>query len=106
MGRHFRLSPQAKVIVARDHEENEFLQYLHPKGTALLTGTNFAGPTALLVGPVLTEYLDQSGALILRYAQKPLPPSCEIQSEENGQMGNFTVTSEATETFVDSLRIV
>lgn len=106
MGRHFRLNPSAKVIVGRNHDENEYFEYLHPEGTALLTPQNFQGPSALVVGELSAPVLESAGSVILRYAQKPLPAEAEIQSEAGGDLSRFVVTSEATEELVDSLRIV
>ena len=46
LGRHFRLSDEVKVIVARDAIQNESLTVLHPQGTSLLCPKSFVGPNA------------------------------------------------------------
>ena len=105
-GRHFRLDSKIKVLIARNQNENEYLEYLHPPRTALLSCKNFSGPHALLMGDYQPEHLQRAGALILRYAQQPLPDRCEIQMEKEGGVDTFWAEEPATEELVQSLRIV
>ena len=106
MGRHFRLNPEAKVVIARNHDENEYFELLHPKTTSLLSCKNLSGPHALLIGPKTEENLRRAAGLMLRYARKPLPPVCEIQAEEGGEVETFFETREAPEEMIESVRIV
>ncbi len=84
MGRHFRLDKKTKTVVARNEDQNAYLEALHPEGTALLSCENFGGPHALLIGESSEENVKKAGALMLRYAQKPLPEPCEILLETTG----------------------
>ena len=80
MGRHFRLSENVKVIIARNQEQNQHLEVRHPEGTVLLTCTSFAGPHALLIGSDIQKpLLEKAGRLMLRYAQKPVPAAGEVK---------------------------
>ncbi len=106
MGRHFRLDYRTKVVIARNHDQNEYFTSLHPEGTTLLTCENFAGPHALLIGAATPENLEKAGALILRYAQKPLPEPCEIQWELENEVRILKTFKPAEESTVESLRIV
>lgn len=106
MGRHFRLDPETKVVVARNDNQNAYLEMMHPADTWLLTCVNFAGPHALMYGNAAEENFQLAGTLMLRYAQKPLPAGCEIQRECNGVTETFTVTAQAAEEHINLLRIV
>jgi len=106
MGRHFRLSAETKLIVGRNHDENQYFEYLHPEGSTLLVPQNFAGSSALLVGVRTPAILDQAGAIILRYADKPETGAGEIQAEQNGELLRFSVDLAATEEMVELVRIV
>lgn len=104
-GRHFRLDPETKVILGREASENEYLQYLHPKGTTLLTPVNFAGPTALLIGHSTQEKREEVGKIILSYTKHfPTEPP-EIQWEVLDSWGTFEASSDLAETKSLAMRI-
>lgn len=105
MGRHFRLGPETKVVVARNHDQNEYLEGLHPEGTALMTCENFAGPHALFIGPPEPERLEKAGRLVLRYSQKPLPEICRIRLVGTPAQETVEIVSPASEAEIESLRI-
>lgn len=105
IGRHFRLDPEAKVILGKEASENEYLEYLHPRGTTLLTPVNFAGPTALLVGPSTPERLDEIGKMILAYTKHLPAETPEVQWERDASNGLLQVSSAHTEAELLALRI-
>lgn len=105
-GRHFRLDHETKIIVGRNENENQYLEYLHPKGTTLLVCKNFSGPHALLAGQRSEENLQRAASIMLRYAQKPLPGNCEVQVETEGEVGSFHAAAEAAEEMIAGVRIV
>ena len=105
IGRHFRLGSEAKLIVSRNQAQNEYLEYLHPEGTWLLTCENFGGPHALFIGSKSDDLLEKAGQVVLRYAQKPLPAVCEIRIENGQETGIFFVSSEMKEEELECLRI-
>jgi hypothetical protein len=79
-GRHFRLGPTAKLVVAHNQAESIWLAAMHaaPDATAslLLEPDNFRGPAALLVGSPLPDYCRLAWGLILRYTpRKPDRPT-------------------------------
>lgn len=90
-GRHFRLDPETKLIMGRDAAENEYLEYLHPKGTTLLTPCNFAGPSVLLVGPRTDGRLHLAGKMILRYTKHFPTETPQIRWEEAEAQGVLEV---------------
>lgn len=106
VGRHFRLDVDCKVILSRNESEGEYLESFRPEGTVLLTCANFAGPTALLAGEKTPERLRQSAALVLRYAQKPLPEPCEILVRDHEKTETWLADLPADEAALASWRIV
>ena len=50
MGRHFRFSPKAKLIVGRNEEENQKIQTFSREGDLLIKVAHHPGPLSLLRG--------------------------------------------------------
>jgi tRNA-uridine 2-sulfurtransferase len=70
VGRHFRLSPETKVVVAKNDAENQTLKASWSKiGGTLFEPVNFTGPLALLFGVPTEESQSMSGAIISRYGK-------------------------------------
>lgn len=105
VGRHLRLDPEAKVILGRELSENEYLEYLHPKGTTLLTPVNFAGPTALLIGPATFERLEVAGRMILSYTKHLPEGRPQIRWENEGSNRILEVESALAEVDLAPRRI-
>jgi hypothetical protein len=105
IGRHFRLHPEAKLILGRDAGENEHLEYLHPRGTTLLTPVNFAGPSALLTGPSIPERLKEAGKIILSYTKHRPVETPQIQWEIGDSVGILEISSSLEEVELTPLRI-
>jgi tRNA-specific 2-thiouridylase len=106
VGRHFRLDAETKAVIGRSLEQNEYLEVLHPAGTTLLLCKNFGGPHALVIGNACEANLNKAGALMLRYAQKPLPPFCDIETRSQAGTGQLTLAGLIQEELVESLRVV
>jgi hypothetical protein len=105
IGRHFRLDPETKMIMGRDSAENEYLEYLHPKGTVLLAPVNFAGPSALLIGSSAPDRLEQAAGMILGYTKHPPSEMPQVQWEIEGSSGVLEVHSALDESHLLALRI-
>ncbi len=67
VGRHFRVSPEAKVIVGRDEKENGFLSG-HSGGRWVFRVVGFEGPTAVLEGGATPEDRMKAAAITARYS--------------------------------------
>ena len=71
-GRHFRFDDTTKVILGRDHDENNQLRYLHTLEDAtsqvLLEPENFKGPLGLVTGNDSEDAVHFAGGLVLRYS--------------------------------------
>jgi len=50
LGRHFRMSPDFKIIIGRNESENELLEQYAETGMALVAATEAKGPVALVEG--------------------------------------------------------
>ena len=105
IGRHFRLDAETKVVMGRDESENEYLTYLHPKETTLLTPVNFSGPTALLVGSATSDRLDRIAKIILSYTKHRPFETPQIQWEREIEQGVLEVNSVFSENEILSHRI-
>lgn len=68
-GRHFRLGPEAKLIVGRNEKENNALEASAKEGDYLLyPPLEIAGPTSLGKGVFSSELIALAGAITCRYS--------------------------------------
>ncbi len=68
LGRHFRLSPQAKLIVGRNEKENNSLLNLAKKDDLCLYPVKIKGPTGILRGKLIEELICTCAGIIARYS--------------------------------------
>lgn len=78
-GRHLRLSPQAKLVVGRNQEENLVLEALAPPQALKLTAQGFPGPLGLYLGPAPGPELELAAALVAGYGQAPAGAEVSVQ---------------------------
>lgn len=107
IGRHFRLNPQAKLVVGRDEAENARLLQLAIPQDMELSVLNFPGPLALLrASKQETATITQAAALVARYSDGKHCPQLEVQyrSFNNGDFRTVTV-SPSKEEFICRVRI-
>jgi Predicted tRNA(5-methylaminomethyl-2-thiouridylate) methyltransferase, contains the PP-loop ATPase domain len=57
VGRHFRLSPEARLVVGRDESENDIIESLAKPGDILFQLTDHQCPTSLLRGKIGAELI-------------------------------------------------
>jgi tRNA U34 2-thiouridine synthase MnmA/TrmU len=67
-GRHFRFSPDCKIIVGRNHDENMSLKSLTEPEDYFLRVEDYGSPATLVVGKVNQEALNTAAALCARYS--------------------------------------
>ena len=78
MGRHFRLSPNLKVIIGREEGENRFMQGYKNQMISIYP-TSHNGALALIDGEFKTpEELQTALALIARYSQGKNDPQVTL----------------------------
>jgi tRNA-specific 2-thiouridylase len=68
VGRQFRLSERAKLVVGRNHGENEALFGLAPPGSKLVKTVDKKGPVAVLAGEPNDEDFELAAGVVARYA--------------------------------------
>jgi tRNA-specific 2-thiouridylase len=104
VGRHFRFSPECKIIVGRDKKENEILESLAVSSDCMITIEGYGSPTVLVSGVVNDEALRVAASLCARYSDaKELP---HVQARVITQRGTYsTRISRASNEIVEALRI-
>ena len=68
VGRHFRFSPDCKIIVGRNKEENEMLLSLSEPEDHILRVEGFGSPVTITVGKTTDEVLSFAASLCARYS--------------------------------------
>jgi tRNA-specific 2-thiouridylase len=69
IGRHFRLANDLKIILGRNHEENEKIALLASQGATIFLPENFRGPTAYVCESSDGDNDALVGAILARYCQ-------------------------------------
>jgi len=78
IGRHFRLSSEAKAVVGRDEAENEDLRTHAREGDAVLELADIAGPLTLVRGRADARELRLAAAVTARYSKARLLPRASV----------------------------
>jgi hypothetical protein len=68
VGRHFRLSPQAKLIVGRDERENNYLLRVARPDDRIFKTVDVPGPVALSRGALSVEQIEFSARAVSFYS--------------------------------------
>jgi len=84
VGRHFRLSSDLKVIVGRDEVENNFLAH-YTRDYWSARATEFAGPTAIVMGEMALSDARVVAAMVARYCDGKYEPSVTVRFELAGE---------------------
>lgn len=91
LGRHFRLSPDAKLIIGRTQEENEQLSgYINPEADYILKTNDYPGPTAILSERATPEEVRLAAALCAGYSKAKKEPHALVTIK--GPAGSDEVT--------------
>ena len=79
VGRHYRFSPEAKLIVGRDEAENTDIEQMAQVGDLLFVPPeDLAGPSALARGNFSEELIKLSAGIVARYSDNGDKPSLGI----------------------------
>ncbi len=91
-GRHFRLSPQSKLVVGRTRHENEQLMELAKNGDiCILKVKDFPGPTALLTGEKTHGILMLAASICIGYSKAPGDEPVCVAARSGGNVKNITM---------------
>lgn len=97
VGRHFRLTPTAKLLLGRDQADNDQLRSLCRPGERLLRAAAFNGPTGLLVGAADGTALNLAAAIVAGYGKGQSAPRVEVNVSSCDGTQTYTVTPASRE---------
>ncbi len=103
-GRHFRLSPRAKLVVARSEVENVMLEQ-HVAGRARLEAKDFLGPVALVEGTPTWEERLVAARIVARYGKGKDAPKVTVEWREAELQEIYEVEPEHDEARIEALRL-
>jgi tRNA U34 2-thiouridine synthase MnmA/TrmU len=103
-GRHFRLSPRAKLVVGRTEVENALLEH-HVAGRARLEAKDVLGPVALVEGEPTWEERRLAAAIVARYGKGKDLPAVQIEWREGDLVETYEVAPEPDEAKIEALRV-
>jgi len=103
-GRHFRLSPRAKLVVGRTEVENALLEH-HVEGRARLEARGVLGPVALVEGTPTWEERRLAAGIVARYGKGKDLPAVEIEWREGDLVETYEVAPEPDEARLEALRV-
>ena len=102
-GRHFRLSPRAKLIVGRTEVENVLLEQ-HLAGRARLEVKDLPGPVALVEGEPTWEERQLAARIVARYGKGRERSEVVVEWREGDLVEHYPVAPEQDEALIESLR--
>ena len=110
IGRQFRISPHAKLVVGRNEAENNGLLKITEEGDHLFMPHQIAGPTALGRGVFNEDLIKLASSIVCRYSDRNGNPSADIlvkqgQSPVRGAAPVLLKASPLAEDKLISLRI-
>jgi tRNA-uridine 2-sulfurtransferase len=103
-GRHFRLSPRAKLIVGRTEVENALLEH-HVEGRARLVARDVNGPVALVEGQPTWEERQLAARIVARYGKGRIDPRVAVEWREGSMVELYEVAPEQDEARIEAMRI-
>jgi tRNA-specific 2-thiouridylase len=91
VGRHFRLSPRAKIVVGRNKEENQRLLALTGPGDVCLEPLKVMGPVALVRGEAHQVTIEKGARIVARYCDDAVGSDIDITSRKIPDGGKQTI---------------
>jgi tRNA-specific 2-thiouridylase len=85
VGRQFRLSDRAKLVVGRNHAENELLFRLKPDDAVFMKTVDHKGPVAVLSGAADASDIETAARIVSRYSDSPEGEEVVVQIWSDGE---------------------
>ncbi|OGC90763.1 MAG: hypothetical protein A2W25_13720 [candidate division Zixibacteria bacterium RBG_16_53_22] len=104
VGRHFRLGPEAKLVVGRDQNENNIIESLQLEKDILLEAVDFKSPVGLFRGEATPGKMDQAASIVARYSDGNGQPVVSVSHRTFANSG-ILETSPATDLLLQEVRI-
>lgn len=102
-GRHFRLSPEAKVIVGRHQRDNEALLSLSQPGDLILRVADHPGPVVLLTQAAPDGVLAAAATLCASYSDAPVGATVTVKLHGPGGSRTLAARRQPRDTFQPQL---
>ena len=103
-GRHFRLSPRARLVVGRSEVENAVLEQ-HVAGRARLEARGLMGPVALVEGEPTWEERHLAARIVARYGKGKDLPEVAVEWREEDLVEVYPVEPWREEAALEALRV-
>jgi tRNA-uridine 2-sulfurtransferase len=103
-GRHFRLSPRAKLLVGRSEVENATLDG-YAAGRARVEAQGVNGPIALVEGTPTWEERQLASRIVARYGKGKDAPRVDVEWREGDLVETYSVEPEQDEALIERLRV-
>ena len=105
VGRHFRITHDAKLVVGRNKDENEVIKALVAEGDAIIEVKDYVGPTCILRCKSYNDSLVMKcAAIAARYSDAPRHDRCKVTITVNGDKCEVIVMPADIET-IEMMRI-
>lgn len=104
VGRHFRLTPKAKLVVGRNRDENEIISALAEETDVVLEAKDHVGPVCILRGEQNDALLTKAAGIVLRYSDAPKDARSKVKVSANGIERELEAMSEDSSD-IEKLRI-
>lgn len=89
IGRHFRIAPDAKLIVGRNEDENKRIEELAGNSHAFFCVPDTGSPNAILLGD--KKHLKTAAAITARYSDKKKDARVEVHCKQKGKSSKIMV---------------
>lgn len=89
IGRHFRISPTAKLIVGRNEDENNRIEEIAQDSHTFLFVPDTGSPNAILIGD--RKSVKEAAAITARYSDKKKEAEVEVHSRYRGTVKKIVV---------------
>ena len=89
IGRHFRIAPDAKLIVGRNEEENARIEELAVNSHIFFYVPDTGSPNAILLGD--KKHVKTAAAITARYSDKKKEPEVEVHYRQKGKIETMIV---------------
>ena len=100
IGRHFRLDQFTKLVVGRNHNENEMIKSLALPDDILLEVRDHVGPTSILRGKNCNDYVDFSAQVTMRYSDAPKSDECTVTTQKDGKKNEVKAIQAQEESYL------
>jgi len=104
VGRHFRLSSDCKIVVGRNHAENESIKAFAGVEDPLLRVIGHGSPFAVILGRVTDEAVSVAASLCGRYSDGKHLPEVNVLMTRSDEKTSLTVRP-ANEGMIEKYRI-